>query len=100
MFGEKNRCNAIYKYRISTTKTLLLITGLFHLFILVLLGFGISSDPFPCSCLGPLLTRSVSNPNLDIQPFLEQESTISIFSITEYRRDNSLGPFSILLELQ
>jgi hypothetical protein len=100
MFGEKNGCNAIYKYRVSTTKTLLLITGLLHLFILILLGFGISSDPFPCSRLGPLLTRSIPDPNLDIQPFLEQEPIISISSITGNKRDDLLGPFCVLLVLQ
>jgi len=45
---------------------LLILTGLFHLFILVLFRLGISSDPFPCSCLGSLLTRSISDPDFDI----------------------------------
>jgi len=63
------RCNA------NTGRTilslLLILTGLFHLFILVLFRLGISSDPFPCTCLGSLLSRSISDPDFDIQPFLE-----------------------------
>jgi len=49
-----------------TLSLLLILTGLFHLFILVLFGLGIRSDPFSGSSLGPLLTRSISDPDFDI----------------------------------
>jgi len=66
MCGMNNKMQCHIQVQSIDQVFLLLVTGLFHLFILILLGFGISSDPFPCSCLGPLLTCSISYPDFDV----------------------------------
>jgi hypothetical protein len=55
----------------STLTLLLILAGLFHLFILVFFGLGVRSNPFSCFSLGPFLACSIPDPDFNIQPFLE-----------------------------
>lgn len=70
---------------------LLILAAFFLLFpfrhIFLLLWLRIRHDPFPCALFRFLLSGLIANACFDIEPFLEQESALSVLSLSVHAAD-------------